>query len=40
MHQQLKRLVFKHETIDIGYQDLDATTTESGRTYNTPDGKS
>ena len=40
MNQQLKRKVFEHETIDIGYQDLDATTTESGRTYNTPDGKS
>ena len=24
---------FNHEKIDIGYQDLDATTTKSGRTY-------
>ena len=40
MHQQLKRKIFSHDTIDIGYQDLAATTTKSGRTYNTPDGKS
>ena len=38
MHQQLKRKVFDHEKIDIGYEDLVATTTESGRTYSTPDG--
>ena len=31
---------FKHEKIDIGYQDLDAETSDSGRTYTTPDGKS
>tara|TARA_Y100001978_G_scaffold172044_1_gene162111 strand:+ start:197 stop:868 length:672 start_codon:yes stop_codon:yes gene_type:complete len=31
---------FKHEKIDIGYKDLDAKTTDSGRTYSTPDGKS
>ena len=40
MNQQLKRKIFKHEKINIGYEDLVATTTESGRTYNTPDGKS
>jgi len=40
MHQQLKRKVFEHEPVDIGYKDLDATTTESGRTYAIPDGKS
>ena len=31
---------FNHEKIDIGYKDLDAKTTDSGRTYSTPDGKS
>ena len=31
---------FNHEKIDIGYKDLDAETTDSGRTYSTPDGKS
>lgn len=31
---------FNHEKIDIGYEDLIATTTDTGRTYNTPDGKS
>ena len=31
---------FNHEKIDIGYEDLIATTTDSGRTYSTPDGKS
>jgi len=36
----LKRKVFEHEPVDIGYKDLDATTTESGRTYAIPDGKS
>ena len=40
MHQQLKRKLFRHDPIDIGYPDLDATTTKSGRTYHTPDGKS
>ena len=29
---------FKHEKIDIGYDDLDTTTTNSGRDYLTPDG--
>ena len=29
---------FKHEKIDIGYDDLDTTTTDSGRNYLTPDG--
>jgi len=31
---------FNHEKIDIGYEDLVATTTDTGRTYSTPDGKS
>jgi len=31
---------FNHEKIDIGYEDLIATTTDTGRTYSTPDGKS
>ena len=31
---------FNHEKVDIGYDDLDAKTTNSGRTYITPDGKS
>lgn len=31
---------FNHEKVDIGYNDLDAKTTSSGRTYITPDGKS
>ena len=29
---------FKHEKIDIGYDDLDTTTTDSRRDYLTPDG--
>jgi genome maintenance exonuclease 1 len=29
---------FIHETIDIGYQDLDTDTRPTGRTYVTPDG--
>jgi len=31
---------FEHAKVDIGYEDLDAETTSSGRTYNTPNGKS
>ena len=31
---------FNHEKIDIGYEDLIATTTDTGRTYSIPDGKS
>lgn len=30
--------VFQHEKIDLGYDDLDAESTESGRLYTTPDG--
>ena len=29
---------FSHETVDIGYEDLDCITAKSGRTYSTPDG--
>ena len=29
---------FNHETVDIGYKDLDCITAKSGRTYSTPDG--
>ena len=29
---------FIHETIDLGYNDLDADTQSTGRTYVTPDG--
>ena len=35
-----KRKIFSHDKVDIGYKDLVATTTNTGRTYNTPDGKS
>ncbi len=31
---------FIHETIDLGYEDLVATTTSKGRTYAVPDGSS
>ena len=30
---------FKHETVDLGYDDLVANTQSSGRTYTTPDGR-
>ena len=39
MSNNIKK-TFSHEKIDIGYEDLDANTTNSGRTYRTPDGKS
>ena len=29
---------FIHEKIDLGYDDLDADTTDSGRVYKAPDG--
>ena len=29
---------FKHETIDLGYDDLSAKTGAGGRTYTAPDG--
>ena len=35
---KLKNKIFNHEKIDIGYDDLDTTTTDSGRNYLTPDG--
>lgn len=31
--------MFNHVSIDLGYDDLDAVTTESGRRYAAPDGK-
>ena len=31
---------FHHDKIDIGYEDLTAETTDTGRTYNAPNGKS
>lgn len=30
--------MFKHELVDLGYNDLSAVTTESNRTYATPNG--
>ena len=39
-NKKLKSKKFNHEKVDIGYDDLDAETTNSGRTYITPDGKS
>jgi len=30
---------FKHETVDLGYDDLVANTQSTGRTYTTPDGR-
>ena len=30
---------FEHLNIDLGYEDLSADTTDSGRVYTTPDGK-
>jgi genome maintenance exonuclease 1 len=30
---------FEHLNIDLGYEDLSADTTDSGRVYSTPDGK-
>ena len=32
--------VFKHEKVDIGYDDMVAETTDAGRTYHAPNGKS
>lgn len=34
----LKNKKFNYEKVDIGYDDLDTTTTNSGRNYLTPDG--
>ena len=35
----MKRPMFTHEQIDLGYEDLEAKTTSSGRKYQTPTGK-
>lgn len=35
----MKRPMFIHEQIDLGYEDLEAKTTSSGRKYQTPTGK-
>ena len=31
--------IFEHHKIDLGYEDLVATTSETGRLYNTPSGR-
>ena len=31
--------IFEHLNVDLGYDDLDATTSDTGRLYNTPSGK-
>lgn len=36
---ELKLRKFEHVGCDLGYKDLEATTTESGRVYLTPSGK-
>lgn len=35
----MKKNMFIHEQIDLGYKDLEAKTTSSGRKYQTPTGK-
>ncbi len=37
-NKKLKSKKFNHEKVDIGYDDLDTTTTDSRRDYLTPDG--
>ena len=32
--------MFHHDKINIGYKDLDATTTDTGRAYTLPNGSS
>ena len=34
----MNRRIFKHEKTDLGYEDLIAESTSSGRKYATPDG--
>ena len=40
MKNKKMKQVFKHEKIDIGYDDMVAETTDAGRTYHAPNGKS
>lgn len=35
----MNRKTFNHTPLDLGYKDLEASTTESGRVYKTPNGK-
>ena len=37
-HDRLKRKMFTHEKVDLGYEDIIAETTTSGRKYNCPNG--
>lgn len=34
----MNQKIFQHEQVDLGYEDLSATTTSSGRRYVAPDG--
>ena len=34
----INRPTFKHVPIDLGYNDIEAVTAPSGRTYKAPDG--
>jgi len=38
MNNTMSRKIFEHETVDLGYSDLDAQSTSSGRVYSTPIG--
>ena len=40
MKMKNQNKIFDHDKIDIGYKDLHCKTTDTGRTYDTPDGKS
>ena len=40
MKMKNQNKIFRHDKVDIGYKDLTAETTDTGRTYSTPNGKS
>ena len=40
MKMKNQNKIFRHDKVDIGYKDLTAETTDTGRTYNAPNGKS
>ena len=37
--ENMTQRIFEHLNVDLGYDDLDATTSDTGRLYNTPSGK-
>jgi len=37
-NDRIRRKIFNHKKVDLGYEDIIAETTSTGRKYNCPNG--